>query len=114
MDALHYNIKIKLTKEDTFIGPGVAGLLKMIEKHESLNAAAKSMNLSYSKAFKMVKAAEKILGFNLLDKKIGGAHGGGSKLTPECIEFLETYDKLCNNVEEYTDILFKKHFNKYL
>ncbi|MGD9570099.1 MAG: winged helix-turn-helix domain-containing protein [Sedimentibacter sp.] len=80
MDELHYNIKIKLTKEDTFIGPGVSNLLKLTEKFESLNAAAKSMHLSYSKAFKMIKAAEKILGFNLLDKKIGGANGGGSKI----------------------------------
>lgn len=114
MDSLHYTAKIRLAKNEIFFGPGVVTLLRMTEKLESLNAAAKSMNLSYSKAYRMINEAEKAMGFKLLDRKIGGANGGGSKLTPECIEFVEKYECFCNEIKENTDILFQKYFSKYL
>lgn len=114
MDKLNYSLKIRLIADDIFFGPGVLALLRLTEKHESVNAAAKSMNLSYSKAIKMIHGTEDALGFKLLDRKIGGAHGGGSKLTPECIEFLNVYEEFINEIKEYSDNLFKKYFNKYL
>lgn len=114
MDKLHCSLKIRLAKENIFFGPGVLTLLRLTEKLESLNAAAKSMKLSYSKAYKMIHESENTMGFKLLDRKIGGANGGGSKLTQDCIEFLEVYEEFCNELTENSDTLFNKHFSKYL
>lgn len=114
MEKLHCSLKIRLAKEELFFGPGVLTLLRMTEKCESLNAAAKSMNLSYSKAYRMVVDTEKAMGFKLLERKIGGANGGGSTLTPECTEFLETYEEFSKEMEKNTDSLFTKYFSKYL
>lgn len=114
MEKLHCALKIRLAKDELFFGPGVLDLLRMTEKYESLNAAAKSMNLSYSKAYRMIVDTEKAMGFKLLERKIGGANGGGSTLTPECIEFLKTYEEFSKEVEENTDSLFAKYFSKYL
>jgi molybdate transport repressor ModE-like protein len=114
MDTLHCALKIRLAKEDIFFGPGVLTLLRMTEKFESLSAAAKSMNLSYSKAYRMINDAEKAMGFKLLDRKIGGSNGGGSTLTPECIEFIEIYEEFCSELVENSDNLFNKYFRKYL
>lgn len=114
MTELKYSIKIKLAKDEVFFGPGVATLLNLTKKYESVNAAAKNMNLSYSKAYKMIHGTEEALGFKLLDRKIGGANGGGSTLTPECVEFLSIYEKFSNELETISDDLFNKYFSKYL
>lgn len=114
MSKINCSLKIRLANDDVFFGPGVFALLNLVEKHESVNAAAKAMNLSYSKAIKMIHGTEEALGFKLLDRKIGGAHGGGSRLTPECIEFLDVYEKFSSEIKEHSDNLFNKYFNKYI
>lgn len=114
MNKLKCPIKIRLAKDEVFFGPGVETLLRLTEKYESVNAAAKNMQLSYSKAYKMIHGAEKALGFKLLDRKIGGANGGGSTLTPECLDFLITYEEFSSELKEISDNLFNKYFNKYI
>lgn len=114
MDKLHCAFKIRFAKDDIFFGVGVITLLKLTEQFESLNAAAKNMNLSYSKATKMISNTEKALGFKLLDRKIGGTNGGGSKLTAECKEFIEVYEVFFNETNKNTEKLFNELFSKYI
>ena len=45
--------------------------------------AAKAMNMAYSKAWKMLKGAEKRMGICLTDRETGGKDSGGSTLTPQ-------------------------------
>jgi len=113
-DKLHCAIQIRLAKDDIFFGPGVLTLLKLTHKHESLRAAAKEMNLSYTKANKMIKGSEEALGFKILDRRIGGVGGGGSSLTEEAIEFLEAYVNFENEMEKISSQSFEKHFKKYM
>ena len=70
---------------ERFFGEGPCRLLHRIEETGSLRAAAQAMGLSYSKALRMVKRAEKELGFALTRKTIGG-RGGGAR------QFLERYE----------------------
>ena len=74
---------------ERFFGEGPCRLLHRIEETGSLRAAAQAMGLSYSKALRMVKRAEKELGFALTCKTIGGRGGGGSTLTDEARNFME-------------------------
>lgn len=112
MEKIHCAIQVRLAKDDIFFGPGVLALLKLTKEYESLNAAAKQMNLSYSKANKMIKGSEDALGFKLLDRKIGGSGGGGSSLTPKCIDFINQYIAFENEVKKTSSDLFIKFFNK--
>jgi len=114
MEKLHLTLRIRLAKEEIFFGPGVVTLLNFIKNSESLNSAAKEMNLSYTKANKMIKVAEKSLGFKVLERKIGGIGGGGSNLTPECIKFLEQYILFDQEVNEFSNGLFCEYFKDYL
>lgn len=114
MEKIHCAILVRLAKDDIFFGPGVLSLLKLTKECESLNAAAKQMNLSYSKANKMIKGCEEALGFKLLDRKIGGSGGGGSSLTPECIEFLNQYSDFESEVKKTTSELLSKYLKKYI
>lgn len=114
MGNFHCAIKVRLANDNIFFGPGVADLLYLTKEFESLNAAAKHMTLSYSKANKMIKQAEEALGFKLLDRKIGGSNGGGSSLTKECMEFLEKYTEFEKETKSYSEKLFSKYFIEYI
>lgn len=113
MKKFHSALLVRLANEEIFFGPGVVTLLNLTKELASLNAASKKMNLSYSKANKMIKFAEAALNFKLLDRKIGGPNGGGSTLTPECIDFLKNYTAYEDELKMYSDLLFEKHFKQY-
>ena len=67
-----------------FFGPGVAELLERVREHRSLRAAAASMEMAYSKAWRIIHEAEEGFGFRLLDSTIGGRHGGGAFSGKDC------------------------------
>ena len=68
-------------------GRGVANLCLGVRELGSLNAAAKSMKMAYSKAWRIIKETEAALGIMLLDRD--GAHG--STLTEEGNKLLDAY-----------------------
>ena len=80
-------------------GLGVANLCMGVRELGSLNAAAKSMGMAYSKAWRIIKDTESALGFQLLDRD--GAHG--STLTKEGQKLLETYLELQKVVQEQAE-----------
>ncbi len=73
-------------------GPGPRELLERVESEGSLRAAAISMGMAYTKASRMVKAAEASFGFPLTERTIGGVGGGGSRLTAEARDLLDRYE----------------------
>ena len=79
-------------KGEKFFGEGPARLLRGIEVHGSLRAAALSMDMAYTKALKLMKNAEAALGFPLTTRTVGGKAGGGSILTPEGKDWLSRYE----------------------
>lgn len=72
-------------------GPGPADLLERVGELGSLRAAAISMGMAYTKATRIVHEAEEAFGFPLTERTVGGAGGGGSRLTAEARELVERY-----------------------
>jgi len=93
------------------IGKGPIMLLKEVERLGSLNKAAKSMNMSYSKAWNIIHRAEKLLGRPLLEKEIGGTEGGGSKLTQDAKVYIENFEIFIKKAEESCNELYNKFFS---
>lgn len=91
-------------------GPGVAALLAGVREKRSLRAAAGAMGMAYSKAWRIVRAAEGALGCKLLDSTIGGRHGGGAVLTPEAEALLAAYQALRDEVSSYAQQRFQEYF----
>ena len=77
-----------------FFGPGPVELLERVDARGSLRAAAAEMNMAYSKATRLVHDAEAALGVRLTERTVGGAGGGGSRLTPEGRELVRRYRAL--------------------
>lgn len=64
--------KIWLEKEgQVLFGHGREALLKAIEECESLNAAAKKLNMSYRAAWGRLKASEERMGCKLVERQRG-------------------------------------------
>ena len=102
--------KIWLDNHGKAFGEGPYELLKRVEKTKSLNEAAHQMDMSYSKAWKLIQTMEKRLGFTLLDKQIGGIFGGGSQVTPEGSEFLKRYEQFKKEAAGAVEKVYKRHF----
>lgn len=111
MGHFHYGLQVRLYTDDKFFGKGTATLLELVAERGSVSAAAKEMGIAYSKTYKMIKTAEKAMGFRLVQAQIGGADGGSSKLTPECVAFLEKYNIFYDALDAFAKAKFCEVFD---
>ncbi len=95
-------------------GRGRRFLLEAIDKHGSINQAAKGINISYRKAWGYIKAMEERLGFKLIVRQTGGKNGGGATLTNNAKEFLRKYEALEEGIREGVDNKFRNIFGARL
>ena len=109
---LHYGMSLRLYFEEKAFGPGMVMLLREVERTGSLQKAAKAMNMAYSKAWKMLKGAEKEWGCALTDRETGGKDGGGSTLTPQAERLIEAYEGFKKDAVDHLDQLFAQYFSE--
>lgn len=107
---LRVKIGLRDAADDSFMGLGPAWLLRGVERHGSLSAAAREMGMSYSKSHKLVKKLEAALGCPVLAVSRGGSSRGGAALTPRGRRFLERYEALDTAVRKEAEKLFKNAF----
>lgn len=110
--TLHPVITVRLYAEEKCFGPGVAMLLERVERLHSLRSAAMDMDMAYSKAWTILRNAERQLGFKLISSTTGGRHGGGAVLTAEGERMLAAYNAFAREVRESGEALFRKYFGE--
>ena len=81
MAKTHLSIRIDLASGDR-IGPGKIALLEAIRSTGSISAAARSLGMSYRRAWLLVEELNRVFGEPLVKARPGGAGGGGAALTP--------------------------------
>src|SRR5277367_3113713 len=64
------------------IGPGKIALLEQIERAGSLSQAARILKMSYRRAWLLLEDLNRTLGQPVTTASIGGAGGGGARITP--------------------------------
>lgn len=106
-------VSMRLFTEQKCFGPGIAELLRRVDEHHSLRAAAQSMGMAYSKAWTITKNAEAGLGVKLLLSSTGGKNGGGAALTDEARRFLSGYDNCCRRLKSFAAELVAEEFAFY-
>lgn len=109
MDVITRVILVDENREK-FFGEGPWQLLAGVESLGSLHAAAQSMGMAYSKAMKILKRAEAVLGYPLTTRSAGGFSGGGSKLTEKGKEWLHNYEAYRNACVEANRRLYLEFF----
>ena len=94
-------------------GDGPYELLRRVEKMTSLHRAAHQMGMSYSKAWRLIQNLEKRLGFALLERKVGGPSGGGSRVTSRGKDLMSRYERFRKDVEKGLVKIYDKHFGPW-
>ena len=112
---LHLKLTIRMYTDDNqrCFGPGIAPLLERVRVQKSLRAAAASMEMAYSKAWRIIRTAEGVFGCKLLSSTIGGSHGGGAVLTPQAERLLAAYADYQAQVEAFAQEKFRESFAFY-
>jgi len=76
------------------LGPGKAALLRGIQESGSISAAARTMNMSYRRAWLLVEDMNRCFRQPLVETSTGGARGGGARLTDNGRDVLERYSAM--------------------
>ena len=83
------------------LGPGKIDLLTAIDAHGSISKGARSLGMSYMRAWTLVKVMNHAFRSPLVEVERGGAKGGVARLTPRGLEVLALYGdlvQLCQSV----------------
>jgi molybdate transport system regulatory protein len=77
--------------QDAAFGPGKARLLEQLDRTGSIRAAAARMDMSYRRAWLLLRDIEKIMGAPVVEAATGGAGGGGTRLNAMGRKLLTRY-----------------------
>ncbi len=117
ISSMEIHVKLSVLNDQglPFMGRGPVQLLQGIKRLGSINQAAKEMNMSYVKAWKIIKRMEASLGGKMLKTEIGGKDYGGSELTPLASDFLDlftAYEAEVTNFSQERFIEIKERLDK--
>lgn len=77
--------------------------MKQIIKSGSITAAAKSMKMSYKKAWEMIDGMNKEAKEPLVVRVSGGKGGGGTQVTEEGVRAIKLFDGLNKKCQIFLD-----------
>lgn len=101
-----YKIKSRIWiegKNGTFLAEGRISLMKKIIETGSISAAAKSMKMSYKKAWEIIDGMNKEANKPLVIRVSGGKGGGGTQVTEEGLKAIQLFEKLNKRCQIYLD-----------
>ena len=103
---MKYKIKSRIwieADDNVLLGEGRVRLLKAIDKTGSLSKAAKSLQISYKKAWTLIDAVNKSSKKPVTVTSIGGKGGGGAVLTEYgknlILAFEDINKNCCSNLD---------------
>ena len=84
--------RLRITAGDAIaIGPGKIALIEAIAKTGSITSAAKSLDMSYRRAWLLLDDLNRALKKPAVDSAKGGQNGGGSQVTDAGLQLITLY-----------------------
>ncbi|WP_248722673.1 winged helix-turn-helix domain-containing protein [Seonamhaeicola sp. ML3] len=108
---MSYKIKSRIWIEsdnNVLLGEGRVHLLKAIQETGSLSKAAKSLNISYKKAWQLLDSVNKSAKKPVTINSIGGKGGGGAELTEYGHSLISAFDEINKNCWAFLDDQLQK------
>jgi molybdate transport system regulatory protein len=96
MGAARLSIRIDLASGDR-IGPGKIALLEAIRASGSISGAARTLDMSYRRAWLLVEEINHALREPAVAAETGGRSGGGAALTPVGQKVIDLYRAIESN-----------------
>ncbi|MEL0650201.1 molybdenum transporter [Algibacter sp. TI.3.09] len=103
---MSYKIKSRIwieSKNHVLLGEGRVQLLKAIETEGSLSKAAKTLGLSYKKAWSLIDSVNKSAKKPVTINSTGGKGGGGAELTDYGKQLIAVFDEINKNCWDFLD-----------
>ena len=102
--------RLRIVRDDDTIvlGPGKADLLDAIRRTGSIRAAAEELDMSYMRAWTLVRTMNAAFRAPLVEKERGGAGQGGAQLTESGERVLALYRKMEEKAETSIAGLWEK------
>ena len=94
--------------QDIALGPGKVDLLEQIQAQGSILKAARKMNMSYMRAWTLLKTMEKCFKGELVLKSRGGKRGGSAELTETGRTLLSLYRQMERDCQKATAPLWRR------
>lgn len=102
--SLRSHVRLRLLlDEDIAFGPGKAELLEAIQRAGSISAAAKTLDMSYRRAWMLVETMNRCFESPLVKSAKGGSGGGGAEVTPEGLALLQAFRRMEQSVAQVVD-----------
>jgi molybdate transport system regulatory protein len=108
---MSYKIKSRIwieSENHVLLGKGRVQLLKAIEEMGSLSKAAKSLDISYKKAWHLIDSVNKSAKEPVTLNTTGGKGGGGTELTDYGKCLIKAFDEIDKNCYEFLDKQLEK------
>ncbi len=108
---MNYKIKSRIwieAENNVLLGEGRVRLLKAIDQTGSLSKAAKSLKISYKKAWTLVDAVNKSSKKPVTVTSIGGKGGGGAILTDYGKNLIQAFEEINKNCWSHLDQQIEK------
>ncbi|KAA1248173.1 winged helix-turn-helix domain-containing protein [Aquimarina sp. RZ0] len=107
-----YTIKSRIWiegEEGVFLGEGRIKILKTIIDEGSLSKAAKTLGMSYKKAWNLVNSINKNAASPIVITNTGGSGGGGTFITEYGLEMIHSFEKINKNCWDFLDKQLKEY-----
>jgi molybdate transport system regulatory protein len=85
---------MRIVGDEVAVGPGKIALIEAIERTGSLTAAARSLDMSYRRAWLLLDELNRSLKRPAVVAARGGAGGGGSEITDSGRRLVEIYRRI--------------------
>lgn len=93
--APHFSLKLRLYRgADIALGPGKIELLNALQETGSISSAARSLNMSYRRAWDLIDTMNQCFKSPLVNTVTGGKGGGGARLTDLGQQVLNQYQSM--------------------
>ena len=102
-------VKLTVHGRERFFGPGICELLEQIGQTGSIQAAAARMEMSYTKAWKILNRAEEEMGMELIVRVNDGKRGGSCTLTPAGERAIRDYRSMETELQTAAEKLMEQY-----
>jgi len=96
------------TKQGAFLGVGRIELLELVQKYGSISKAAKSMKMSYRRAWELIDSMNQHAKKPLVVTQTGGQNGGGASLTTTGEKAIVQFRKIEDIHKKFLQVQTKK------
>jgi molybdate transport system regulatory protein len=107
--VLHIRNRIWIEAEKgTFLGNGRIQLLEKVAETGSINDAARSLKMSYRKAWSLLDSMNEQAPAPFIIKSAGGSGGGGTMVTEAGLQAIDKFNKLNEKCRQFLEMELSK------